>query len=180
MNDEPFDEEFMDGVKSITRSTVHFHVIPKEHWSYPDWVNQTHAAEERQKMVDENVICEHFLFPLFEELSRFMLADSILELSRRWKWKLSTHVQVSILLFLFLLALGDLIPNHSLHRFNSGFFFQQSVLQQFDWYWRVEPVSKTSSPFFPRRFAGTNNFILPVISATTGSRGMSLYRVFER
>jgi hypothetical protein len=62
MNDEPFDPEFIDGVKSITRSEVHFHVIPKEHWSYPEWINQTYAAEERQKMVDENVICEFFLF----------------------------------------------------------------------------------------------------------------------
>ncbi|GAA5999320.1 hypothetical protein JCM5350_007446 [Sporobolomyces pararoseus] len=91
MNDEPFDEEFMDGVKSITRSEVHFHVIPKEHWSYPDWVNQTHAAEERQKMVDENVIY------------------------------------------------GGSESYRHMCRFNSGFFFQQSVLQHFDWYWRVEP-----------------------------------------
>lgn len=32
-------------------------VIPKEHWGYPDSINQTRAAEERQKMVDEDVIC---------------------------------------------------------------------------------------------------------------------------
>ena len=57
MNDEPFDQAFVDGVKSITRSQVYFHVIPKEHWSYPSWINQTYAAEERQKMVNENVIC---------------------------------------------------------------------------------------------------------------------------
>lgn len=30
--------------------------IPKEHWSYPEWINQTYAADERQKMVNENVI----------------------------------------------------------------------------------------------------------------------------
>lgn len=75
MNDEPFDQEFMDGVKSITRSEVHFHVIPKEHWSYPEWINQTYAAEERQKMVDENVICEFAPFcrsefsPIFVRLT---------------------------------------------------------------------------------------------------------------
>jgi alpha 1,2-mannosyltransferase len=31
-------------------------VIPKEHWSYPEWVDLDKAAEERQKMVNENVI----------------------------------------------------------------------------------------------------------------------------
>ncbi|GAA5882615.1 hypothetical protein JCM16303_002073 [Sporobolomyces ruberrimus] len=91
MNDEPFDQEFMDGVKSITRSEVHFHVIPKEHWSYPEWINQTYAAEERQKMVDENVIY------------------------------------------------GGSESYRHMCRFNSGFFFQQTILDQFDWYWRIEP-----------------------------------------
>ncbi|GAA5900211.1 glycosyltransferase family 15 protein [Sporobolomyces salmoneus] len=91
MNDEPFDKEFIDGVKSITRSQVYFHVIPKEHWSYPEWINQTYAAEERQKMVNENVIY------------------------------------------------GGSESYRHMCRFNSGFFFQQDVLDQFDYYWRVEP-----------------------------------------
>ncbi|KAI5476235.1 alpha 1,2-mannosyltransferase, glycosyltransferase family 15 protein [Pseudohyphozyma bogoriensis] len=56
MNEEPFTEEFKSGVLGMTRSEVHFAQIPPEHWSYPSWVNQTYAAEERQKMVDENVI----------------------------------------------------------------------------------------------------------------------------
>ncbi|GAA5869008.1 hypothetical protein JCM8547_003249 [Rhodosporidiobolus lusitaniae] len=55
-NDEPFDDDFKKGVMSITRSEVFFEVIPKEQWSYPASINQTKAAEERQKMVDENVI----------------------------------------------------------------------------------------------------------------------------
>ncbi|GAA5931713.1 glycosyltransferase family 15 protein [Sporobolomyces koalae] len=91
MNDEPFDQAFIDGVKSITRSEVIFHVIPKEHWSYPEWINQTYAAEERQKMVNENVIY------------------------------------------------GGSESYRHMCRFNSGFFFQQKVLDQFKWYWRIEP-----------------------------------------
>ncbi|GAA6060541.1 hypothetical protein JCM10212_006905 [Sporobolomyces blumeae] len=91
MNDEPFDEAFIAGVKSITRSEVYFHVIPKKHWSYPSWVNQTYAAEERQKMVDENVIY------------------------------------------------GGSESYRHMCRYNSGFFFQQEVLDQFKWYWRIEP-----------------------------------------
>ncbi|GAA5835185.1 hypothetical protein JCM3766R1_006895 [Sporobolomyces carnicolor] len=91
MNDEPFDQDFIDGVKSITRSEVHFYVIPKEHWSYPEWINKTYAAEERQKMVDENVIY------------------------------------------------GGSESYRHMCRYNSGFFFQQEILDQYDYYWRVEP-----------------------------------------
>ncbi|BGP38146.1 hypothetical protein JCM10449v2_002073 [Rhodotorula kratochvilovae] len=91
INDEPFDEEFKKGVRSMTRSEVFFAQIPKEHWSYPDWVNQTYAAEERQKMVDEHVIY------------------------------------------------GGSESYRHMCRFNSGFFFQQPILDSFDWYWRVEP-----------------------------------------
>ncbi|KAM0754115.1 glycosyl transferase [Meredithblackwellia eburnea MCA 4105] len=56
MNDEPFTEDFKRGVRAMTRSEVYFDVIPREHWGYPDYINQTIAAEERQKMEDENVI----------------------------------------------------------------------------------------------------------------------------
>ena len=35
---------------------LHTAQIPKKYWGYPSWINQTHAAEERQKMVDEGVI----------------------------------------------------------------------------------------------------------------------------
>ncbi|GAA5999332.1 glycosyltransferase family 15 protein [Rhodotorula paludigena] len=91
LNDEPFDEEFKVGVKKMTRSEVFFATIPKEHWGYPDWVNQTYAAEERQKMVDEKVIY------------------------------------------------GGSESYRHMCRFNSGFFYEQKVLESFDWYWRVEP-----------------------------------------
>ena len=56
LNDEPFTDEFKNGVRAMTRSEVYFGVIPKEHWSYPDWIDQNKAAEERQKMEDERVI----------------------------------------------------------------------------------------------------------------------------
>lgn len=40
----------------MTRSEIHFGVIPKEHWSYPDWVDQEKAAKERQRMANDRVI----------------------------------------------------------------------------------------------------------------------------
>ncbi|GAA5951664.1 hypothetical protein JCM8115_005212 [Rhodotorula mucilaginosa] len=91
LNDEPFDEAFKLGVRKMTRSEVIFAQIPKKYWGYPSWINQTHAAEERQKMVDEGVIY------------------------------------------------GGSESYRHMCRFNSGFFFEQEVLEKYKWYWRVEP-----------------------------------------
>lgn len=97
MNDEPFDQDFIDGVKSITRSEVHFYVIPKEHWSYPEWINKTYAAEERQKMVDENVICAISLLrsAFLCSTEPCLTNDSVERRDLRWgQRELSTHVPV--------------------------------------------------------------------------------------
>lgn len=56
LNDEDFTEDFKKGVRSMTRSEIHFGKIPKEHWSYPDWVDQEKAKLERQRMQDDRVI----------------------------------------------------------------------------------------------------------------------------
>lgn len=40
----------------MTRSEIHFGKIPKEHWGYPDWVDQEKAKKERQRMQDDRVI----------------------------------------------------------------------------------------------------------------------------
>lgn len=56
MNDEDFTSDFKKAVRAQTRSEVHFAKIPREHWSYPPSVNQTFAALERQRMVDDDVI----------------------------------------------------------------------------------------------------------------------------
>lgn len=57
LNDEPFTDEFKRRVRGMTRGDVNFGLIPKEHWSYPDWINRTKAAEERRKMAEDHVIC---------------------------------------------------------------------------------------------------------------------------
>ncbi|ORX70753.1 glycosyl transferase [Linderina pennispora] len=38
LNNEPFSDEFKEKISK-------FGLIPKEHWSYPEWINQTKAAE---------------------------------------------------------------------------------------------------------------------------------------
>ena len=38
-NDVPFTQEFKDTVLNLTKSKVEFGLVPKEHWSIPDWIN---------------------------------------------------------------------------------------------------------------------------------------------
>ncbi|CAG8552963.1 7035_t:CDS:2, partial [Diversispora eburnea] len=56
LNDEEFTEEFKTKTSVLTKAKTMYGLIPKEMWSYPDWINQTHAAEERKKMQDADVI----------------------------------------------------------------------------------------------------------------------------
>ncbi|GAA5908386.1 hypothetical protein JCM6882_007923 [Rhodosporidiobolus microsporus] len=94
MNDEPFDEDFKKGVMSMTRSEIFFHTIPKEHWSYPSWINQTYAAEERQKMVNENVIyggSESYRH-MCRFNSGFFYRQKVLE-SFDWYWRVEPGVE---------------------------------------------------------------------------------------
>lgn len=56
LNEEPFSENFKTKVTAAVSGEVEFHLIPVEHWSYPESIDQEKAAEERKKMVDEGVI----------------------------------------------------------------------------------------------------------------------------
>ncbi|WFD06784.1 hypothetical protein MVES1_002138 [Malassezia vespertilionis] len=55
-NHEPFNEEFKAGVKKMTRSETRFGLIPKEHWSYPDFIDQDKAADTRRIMTEQRII----------------------------------------------------------------------------------------------------------------------------
>ena len=56
LNDVPFTEEFKDHVQAMTEAECLFGEIPKEHWSYPAWIDQELAKEKRTKMQEANII----------------------------------------------------------------------------------------------------------------------------
>ncbi|KAE9398864.1 glycosyltransferase family 15 protein [Gymnopus androsaceus JB14] len=90
LNDEPFTTEFKRRVSALTFSKMKFGLIPKEHWSQPDWINEEKASEARKQMQAANV------------------------------------------------KYGGSVAYRSMCRFNSG----HKLLQQYKWYWRVEPNVK--------------------------------------
>ncbi|KAJ3785657.1 glycosyltransferase family 15 protein [Lentinula aff. detonsa] len=55
LNNEPFTDEFKRRVSVLIRSEVQFGLIPKEHWSQPDWIDEENAAKARKQMVATNV-----------------------------------------------------------------------------------------------------------------------------
>ncbi|CCE63648.1 hypothetical protein TPHA_0F01640 [Tetrapisispora phaffii CBS 4417] len=94
LNDVEFNDDFKKTMTALISGTVKFGVIPKEHWSFPSWIDQDRAAETRKKMKEEKIIY------------------------------------------------GDSIPYRHMCRFESGFFWRHPLLDEYEYYWRVEPDTK--------------------------------------
>ncbi len=94
LNDEPFTEEFKRTTTALVSGTTKFGLIPKEHWSFPEWIDLEKAAKTREDMKQKNIIY------------------------------------------------GDSISYRHMCRFESGFFYRHELLQDYEYYWRVEPDTK--------------------------------------
>ncbi|ORX46290.1 glycosyl transferase [Hesseltinella vesiculosa] len=104
LNEEPFTEEFKNGIRPMTDSEIKFGQVPKEAsdpqakgmtwWGYPPFIDQERAARERAEMGKNNV------------------------------------------------PYGDKESYHHMCRFQSGFFFRHPLLDEYEYYWRVEPHVK--------------------------------------
>lgn len=49
LNDEPFSDEFKAEIRKLTSATVEFGLIPKEHWSIPNWIDENRFRETLAK-----------------------------------------------------------------------------------------------------------------------------------
>ncbi|OJK01504.1 hypothetical protein ASPACDRAFT_116294 [Aspergillus aculeatus ATCC 16872] len=56
LNDKPFDDEFIKITSALVSGETHYGVIPKEHWSYPEWIDQEKAKKVRQEMGEKKII----------------------------------------------------------------------------------------------------------------------------
>lgn len=56
LNDKPFDSNFKKVTTSLVSGTTHYGLIPKEHWSFPEWIDQERAKEVREDMGQRNII----------------------------------------------------------------------------------------------------------------------------
>ncbi|KAK4032989.1 nucleotide-diphospho-sugar transferase [Parachaetomium inaequale] len=91
LNDKPFDDLFKKVTTSLVSGKTHYGLIPQEHWSFPEWIDQDKAAKVREDMKERKIIY------------------------------------------------GDSISYRHMCRFESGFFFRQELMLNYEYYWRVEP-----------------------------------------
>ncbi|EDO14313.1 hypothetical protein Kpol_154p1 [Vanderwaltozyma polyspora DSM 70294] len=89
LNDEEFTDHFRSSIENAVNSTVKFGLVPKDHWSYPDYISEDQAAQTRIDMKD--------------------------------------------------IIYGDSESYRFMCRYQSGFFWRHPLLDEYDWYWRVEP-----------------------------------------
>jgi alpha 1,2-mannosyltransferase len=92
LNDKEFSDEFKEATSSMVSGETYYGLIPKEHWSYPEWIDQEQAALTREKMAG--------------------------------------------------VIYGSSVTYRHMCRYESGFFWRHPLLDQFKYYWRVEPDVK--------------------------------------
>lgn len=56
LNDKPFDDEFKKITTALVSGKTYYGIIPKAHWSYPDWIDTEKAAEVRKDMRERKII----------------------------------------------------------------------------------------------------------------------------
>ena len=110
LNDDDFQEEFKKVTTALISGKTKYGKIPKEHWSFPDFIDQDKAKKVREDMADRKIIY------------------------------------------------GDSVSYRHMCRFESGFFFQQPLMLEYEWYWRVEPSVKLFCDigYDPFRFMAEN------------------------
>ncbi|KAF7549027.1 hypothetical protein G7046_g8469 [Stylonectria norvegica] len=91
LNDKPFDATFKKVTSSLVSGNTFYGEIPREHWSYPEWIDQDKAKKVREDMAERKIIY------------------------------------------------GDSVSYRHMCRFESGFFFRQPLMLNYEYYWRVEP-----------------------------------------
>ncbi|KAK6345961.1 alpha 1,2-mannosyltransferase 2.4.1 [Orbilia blumenaviensis] len=56
LNDQPFDEQFKKITTRLVSGKTKYGLIPKEHWSFPEWIDQDKAAAVREDMRQRKII----------------------------------------------------------------------------------------------------------------------------
>ncbi|CUS14327.1 unnamed protein product [Tuber aestivum] len=56
LNDKPFDTQFKKVTTALTSGKAKYGLIPEEHWSFPDWIDQEKAKKVREDMAQRKVI----------------------------------------------------------------------------------------------------------------------------
>ena len=56
LNDEPWEQKFIDDLTKVASGNVTFEQIPSDMWGFPDWMDQEHARKMMKKQDDRGVL----------------------------------------------------------------------------------------------------------------------------
>ncbi|KAG2736530.1 hypothetical protein G9P44_000620 [Scheffersomyces stipitis] len=88
LNDQPFDETFIETTTAACSGKTKYGLIPKEQWSYPPWIDQEKAALAREKMREKKIIyggSEPYRHMCRYESGFFWRADELKEYEYYWR-----------------------------------------------------------------------------------------------
>jgi mannosyltransferase len=56
LNDEPWDQAFIDALTQVASGNVTFDTIPKDMWGFPDWMDQNEARKKMKQQEERGVM----------------------------------------------------------------------------------------------------------------------------
>ncbi|VUC33367.1 unnamed protein product [Clonostachys rosea] len=95
LNDQPFDETFKKVTTSLVSGTTHYGLIPVEHWSFPDWIDQEKAKKVREDMKERKIIYGDSVS--YRHMCRFesgFFFRHELMLNYEWYWRVEPSVKL--------------------------------------------------------------------------------------
>lgn len=93
-NDEPFTEEFMQKTQEVTNAKCEYHLIPKEHWDIPNWINPDVMAESAKLLEEQEVQYAHM--KSYHQMCRwnsglFYKHPALLDIKYYWRVEPNVH-----------------------------------------------------------------------------------------
>ncbi|CAN6610567.1 alpha-1,2 mannosyltransferase Ktr1p [Trichomonascus vanleenenianus] len=99
LNEEPFSQEFVNVTTHLISGTTKYGLVKSQHWSYPDWINQTLAEEARNDMKGQNIIygdSESYRHMCRFESGFFFQHPLMLDYKYYWRVEPSTTIHCDI------------------------------------------------------------------------------------
>ena len=94
LNDRPWNQDFIDGVKKIVSGDTYFGVVGKDMWGFPDWIDQNRAGLAMDLQEAEGVyLAGH---ASYHHMCRFysgMFYDHELMRPFKWYWRIEPNVR---------------------------------------------------------------------------------------
>jgi alpha 1,2-mannosyltransferase len=95
LNDDEFDDQFKKVTTALCSGKTHYGKIPKEHWSFPEWIDQDRAAKVRDEMKEKKIIYGDSVS--YRHMCRYesgFFFRHPLMLNYEWYWRVEPSVEL--------------------------------------------------------------------------------------